>query len=101
MADVNNIPEPDIMVEVFKTNVAESDHAKMLVAQIHRAFTHYSANFDLDDCDRILRVQSTSGYVMAGPVIDLLRDLGFYAEVLPDEVVVVEVFQDQRIEINH
>ncbi len=74
------------MVEVFKTNVERHDHATMLVDQIHQVFTEYKANFDLDDCDKILRVKSTSGLVHSSPVIELLNYYGFQAEVLSDDV---------------
>ncbi len=46
------------MVEVFKTNVEDSSHADLLIEQIHKTYTHYTANFDLEDCDKILRVES-------------------------------------------
>ncbi len=36
-----------MMVEVFKTNVADKDQANILVDQIHKNFTDYKANFDL------------------------------------------------------
>jgi hypothetical protein len=73
------------MVEVFKTNVREHHHAKLLVHHIHENFGEYKANFDLDDCDNILRVKSSTGQVEATVLIDLLKELGFDAEVLPDE----------------
>ena len=47
------------MVEVFKTTVSDSYYAKLLLTRIHARFSFYLANFDLSDCDRILRVQST------------------------------------------
>ena len=74
------------MVEVFKTDVQHHDHANMLVDQIHQVFAGYKANFDLDDCDRILRVKNANGSVHPPPVIELLKYHGFSAEVLPDEV---------------
>lgn len=74
------------MVEVFKTNVTDHHHAAMVVAQIHQNFAGYKANFDLQDCDNILRVKCTAGSIQSSKLIDLLRDLGFKAEVLPDEV---------------
>jgi hypothetical protein len=74
------------MVEVFKTNVADRLHATMLVDQIHQTYTYYKANFDLDDCDRILRVKSLSGPVQPALLIHLLNLHGYSAEVLPDEV---------------
>lgn len=76
------------MVEVFKTNVMHPEQAEQLLAHIHSRLADCLANFDLADCDRILRIQS-SGYVDAEAVIALLSELGFAAEVLPDEVVTV------------
>jgi hypothetical protein len=70
------------MIEVFKTNVHEPDDAQMLIDNIHSSFTHYKVNFDLDDCDRILRVCSSED-VEAGSVIHFLKRFGFNAEVLP------------------
>lgn len=77
------------MVEVFKTNVEHHDHADMLIGQIHQVFTGYKANFDLEDCDRILRIKNADGLVHSSPVIELLRYYGFEAEVLPDEAPVL------------
>ena len=74
------------MVEVFKTNVKDGGHAIQLLERIHAAFTGYKANFDLDDCDRILRVKAISGSVEARRLIALLKELGCHAEVLPDIV---------------
>jgi hypothetical protein len=73
------------MVEVFKTNVTNQDHANRLIDRIHRTYREYKANFDLDDCDRILRVLCTTSPVQASLLIDLLRDSGFRAEVLPEK----------------
>lgn len=72
------------MVEVFKTNVNTRGQADMLVDLIHKTFNSYTANFDLDDCDKILRVKSTSGFIEAALLVDLLKNFGYKAEVLPD-----------------
>jgi hypothetical protein len=71
------------MIEVFKTNVEDRDHANMLVDQIHKVFEDYNANFDLEDCDRILRVKCATGSVQPSLLINLLEGHGFSAEVLP------------------
>ena len=77
------------MVEVFKTNISERFHADMLLEEIHRTFKGYKANFDLDDCDRILRVKSSADFIPTAPLIKLLNDFGFYAEPLPDDDIPV------------
>ena len=72
-------------VEVFKTNVDDPERAKWLMDQIERNFTNCKANFDLDDCDRILRVVF-EGNIQSGLLIDLLKNGGCMAEVLPDTI---------------
>ena len=73
------------MIEVFKTNVKSRVHADKLVDRIHKEFVQYKANFDLDDCDCILRIASSNGLIEIQPIVELIREFGFYAEVLPDE----------------
>lgn len=78
------------MIEVFKTNVKTPDHAEMLADHILRVFD-YKANFDLQDCDNILRVQCDNGPVKAYRLIRVLKDLGFHAEVLHDDLPAMNV----------
>ncbi len=74
------------MIEVFKTNVGSPEVAQAIVQRIQRAFPGYTANFDLDDCDRILRVKSTGENVDTCGLSVLLKTVGVQAEVLPDVV---------------
>lgn len=74
------------MVEVFKTNVTDHAVAKDLIAEIHTRFDSYRANFDLEDCDRILRIKSVEEAICVSAVIALLQQLGWQAMVLEDEV---------------
>jgi hypothetical protein len=73
------------MVEVFKTNVSDPTQAKQLSSLIHRLFAGYTVNFDLEDCDNILRAETQTGLIQAQLLIQLLRDYGFEAEILPDD----------------
>ena len=73
-------------VEVFKTNVQTDEEANRLTRHIRESFSGCQVNFDLDDCDRILRFQSFTGLIPAGQLIELMRVAGFQAEILPDEV---------------
>lgn len=73
------------MIEVFKTNVTNKYYAEMLVISLQKFFPGYTANFDLEDCDRILRVKCWHGSVDPSEVVDFLRDFDFQAEVLPDD----------------
>ena len=68
------------MVEVFKTNVKKKQHARMLIDQIGKTFCNYTANFDLEDCDKILRVEGVDFSVDL--IIEKVRILGYRCEVL-------------------
>ena len=73
------------MVEVLKTNVKDPIHADFIIQQIHKLFPWYKANFDLEDSDRILRVEPRQGEIEAASIINLLNDYGYEGEILPDE----------------
>ncbi|MDB5149964.1 MAG: hypothetical protein JWQ57_3984 [Mucilaginibacter sp.] len=45
------------MVEVFKTNVQDPAEAAMLVGLLQKLITNSRVNFDLEDCDKILRIE--------------------------------------------
>ncbi|MDB5012076.1 MAG: hypothetical protein JWQ25_278 [Daejeonella sp.] len=75
------------MVEVFKTSVTNRKQANILLSEIHSAFANYKANFDLEDCDHILRIECSFMNIEVNAMINLLGEFGFYAEVLPDEVI--------------
>ncbi|MDO1448990.1 hypothetical protein Q0590_22115 [Rhodocytophaga aerolata] len=78
------------MVEVFKTNVTHNLEASWLIDQIHNNFASYTANFDLEDCDKILRVQAMDEPVQPQKIVSLLEEYGFEAQVLPDDYPLVE-----------
>jgi len=83
------------MIEVFKTNVTQRDHAARLLDLIHETFDGYTANFDLQDCDHILRVKSAENAIEASIIIELLKNSGFDADVLPDEEHVSSPFSSE------
>ena len=73
------------MIEVFKTDVNNPQYADILVEHIQRKFHGYQANFDLQDCDKILRVKNARGHVNSSGLIRVLSLFGFHAEVLEDD----------------
>jgi hypothetical protein len=46
------------MVEIFKTSIGSRQAAVVILHSLQHAFPDYKMNFDLDDCDKILRVES-------------------------------------------
>jgi hypothetical protein len=73
------------MIEVFKTDVNGKDDARMLVDRIHKAFSHCHANFDLEDCDKILRVKGITCEGETWQIVTLVRSFGWHVEILPDD----------------
>jgi hypothetical protein len=68
------------MVEVFKTNVQEFSQAQKLVALLRRHFPDSKINFDLDDCDKVLRVEGSN--LRIEKVMTLVMEKGFLCAVL-------------------
>ena len=68
------------MVEVFKTNVQEFSQAQKLVALLSRHFPGSKINFDLDDCDKVLRVEGNN--LRIEKVMNLVMEKGFLCTVL-------------------
>lgn len=63
------------MVEVFKTNVTNPQQAEELIGLLRNLLPGSNVNFDLEDCDRVLRIDHES--VEHREVIRLLAMNGF------------------------
>ena len=61
-----------------------------IIDRIHKTFTNYTANFDLEDCDNILRIKCVDASIESQFIINLVQKLGFYAEILQDKIIPVE-----------
>ncbi|HKO79522.1 MAG TPA: hypothetical protein VJU78_03965 [Chitinophagaceae bacterium] len=48
-------------VEIFKTNVRNKREAAKIIKLLLAHFPHYKINFDLNDCDNILRIETQLG----------------------------------------
>jgi hypothetical protein len=68
------------MVEVFKTNVRQRRQAKLLLSLMERQFPMLKINFDLDDCDKILRVEGES--ISNEKITTLVTGSGYLCEIL-------------------
>ncbi|HYG01168.1 MAG TPA: hypothetical protein VD927_01930 [Chryseosolibacter sp.] len=77
------------MTEVFSTNIDSLVHAARVGGLIRNIFPAYQINFDLEDCDKILRIQSPQE-IDASIIINIVSFGGFDANVLPDEIPVGE-----------
>lgn len=69
------------MIKIFKTNVHHpKDETHLLENVLQQKYPGVKINFDLEDCDRILRMEG--GEFHADDVIMLLDRNGFYCEEL-------------------
>lgn len=68
------------MIEVFKTNVDEAYRAQDLVAVLLQHLPGRKINFDLHDCDKILRVEGEN--FLAEKVVSLVKQNGFMCNIL-------------------
>ncbi len=68
------------MVEVFKTNVQQQDEAGVLLGLLTQRFPLSKINFDLEDCDKILRVEADT--VAQDTIVALVRSHGYLCHVL-------------------
>jgi hypothetical protein len=68
------------MVEVFKTNVEKTELAEQLIAVLRLRFPFSKVNFDLEDCDKILRIEGNE--ICNETIIELMNVKGFECAVL-------------------
>jgi hypothetical protein len=68
------------MVEVFKTNVQKKAQSKMLLSILSETFPSFKINFDLSDCDKVLRVEGDN--MEASRIMILVKKYGFMCEIL-------------------
>jgi hypothetical protein len=69
-----------MMIEVFKTNVQEPGRSRVLIQKLLEQYPTSKINFDLEDCDKVLRVEGLD--LCANRIIELLKLNGHYCEVL-------------------
>jgi len=68
------------MIEIFKTDVQDVERSKLLINKLTRKIPGGIINFDLEDCDKILRVEGVG--FSPETVIKLLNNYGQYCEIL-------------------
>jgi len=69
------------MIEVYKTNVQTRQQANRIITILQHSFSKARINFDLQDCDKVLRVEGIQSIDAVKVIMDL-ASLGFYCEIL-------------------
>jgi hypothetical protein len=57
MYQFKELKDTDMVVEIFKTNVQKESDRDYVVTMMQKQFPECKINFDLEDCDKILRIE--------------------------------------------
>lgn len=63
------------MISVYKTNIENNSHIKILSKELDELIGSLKWNFDLEDCDRILRVETKRN--ISTEITKILKSNGF------------------------
>jgi len=70
------------MIEVFKTNVNAIADAHRLIDLFAKLLPSSLVTIDLEDCDKVLRIESFNCAFEQSYIIELLYSEGFNCEIL-------------------
>ncbi|MDI9872143.1 hypothetical protein [Flectobacillus roseus] len=70
------------MIFVFKTNISNRWQTRRLCKQFEEQLQVSYSNFDLEDCDKVLRIESS--FEVSKQIIQLMQENGFSCEELVD-----------------
>lgn len=70
------------LVEVFKTNIHSRRMAGKVKKCLREAFPNHNIDFDLNDCDRILRIESDS--LDCKKIIEIVKSNNVFIALLED-----------------
>ncbi len=72
------------MIEVYSTTITKKKHGKSVLETLRTEFPAYMISLDLNDCDKILRVEHPHGTVENETIKKLVSNLGFDIAELED-----------------
>lgn len=72
------------VIEIFKTNIQQQSQAEAVGRVLAGIFPDCRINFDIDDRDKILRMEGS--FVDVRAVISAVEDLGFSCKAIPDRI---------------
>lgn len=63
-----------MIVEIFKTDIQKEADKNYILAIMQNLFPDYKINFDLEDCDKILRIEAV--VIDSKKIIERINNLG-------------------------
>ncbi|MFL9483838.1 hypothetical protein ACI6Q2_13755 [Chitinophagaceae bacterium LWZ2-11] len=70
-------------VEIFKTDVRCDKNAGRIIRLLKMTFPYYKSNFDLNDCDNILRIESGDENIKIDEIEELVKTTGHICTCFP------------------
>lgn len=70
------------MIEVFKTNIRSKKDALLVLSKLQTIFPESSINIDLQDCDKVLRIETYNSPVDEKKIEDIFQKYNFNLQVL-------------------
>lgn len=69
-----------VQVEIFRTEVQNAMEARELISVMHDRYPDHKINFDLEDCDRIFRMEG--GHFCPEEVVNFFAEYGYKCELM-------------------
>lgn len=69
-------------VWVYKTDVDEHSKAKTILDEIYQIFPDSDLSFDLDDCDKVLRVEHSDGSIDEEKILQIVKNKNIQIDTL-------------------
>jgi hypothetical protein len=70
-------------IEIFKTSICKNHQAVAIIKCLQQYFPHYQINFDLEDCDRILRIETQRNDINNKTIEGIVIARGYSCSHLP------------------
>lgn len=70
------------MIEIFKTNVQSTKDAQLILKDCSDFFPEWKIGFDLEDCDKILKIDSGNEKIVIEQIQSIINKFGYTAEPL-------------------
>lgn len=64
-------------IAVFKTDIKNNREAEIVTDAIQRQYPDSKPSIDLEDCDRVLRIERRNGNLNERLIIDIVKEAGF------------------------
>ena len=72
------------VVEIFRTNVSDASEANIITRNLRGHFPSCKITFDLDDCDRILRIEGRGCDIDITSILEIVKGHHYDIKLIMD-----------------